>query len=63
MDASECRKRAMLCRQEAARSWGTLRISFLESAQAWLRLAQQLDRLTDDPIVILAAVKEDAGEG
>lgn len=62
MNADECRKRAILCQQQAARSWGTLQLNFMTAAETWLQLAQQLDRLEKDPIVIVAKVKEDSGE-
>jgi hypothetical protein len=63
MDADECRKRAILCQQQAARSWGTLQLNFMAAAETWLQLAEQLDRLQKDPIVLVAKVQEDTGEG
>jgi hypothetical protein len=62
MDPGECRKRAVLCQQQAARSWGTLQLSFMTAAETWLQLAQQLDRQGRDPIVIVARVKENSGQ-
>ena len=63
MNASECRKRAVLCQQQAARSWGTLQANFLASAEAWIRLADQLDRLAQDsPTLIIAAAMSESDE-
>jgi hypothetical protein len=63
MDSDECRKRAILCRQQAARSWGTLQLNFMTAAETWLQLALQLDRLEKKPILLVAKVKEDSSAG
>jgi hypothetical protein len=63
MDSDECRKRALLCQQQAARSWGTLQLNFMTAAETWLQLASQLDKLEKTPIVIVAKVKAGSGEG
>jgi len=44
MDAAECRKRALHCQVEANRTWGALQGKFLETAAAWIDLADQMDR-------------------
>jgi hypothetical protein len=63
MDSDECRKRAILCSQQAARSWGTLQLNFLTAAETWLQLALQLDRLDKQPILLVTKVKEDSSQG
>jgi hypothetical protein len=62
VDADECRRRAVLCQQQAARSWGTLQLKFMTAAEAWLQLAQQLDRLEKDPLIIVAKTEENSNE-
>jgi hypothetical protein len=62
MNADECRKRALQCQQQAARSWGTLQLDFMTAAETWLQLALDFDRLAERPVAILAKVKEDFGE-
>jgi hypothetical protein len=45
MDSGEYRIRARRCRVAAARSDGTLRSDFLQAAESWDLLADQLERL------------------
>jgi len=43
MTPMECRKRAEICRQEAARSWGKLKDDFLAAAERWDAMALRLE--------------------
>jgi hypothetical protein len=46
MNASECRRKAKICRDNANRSWGEIERGFREAAELWEKLAKQLDRLS-----------------
>jgi hypothetical protein len=47
MSPKECRDRAQSCRQEAARSWGTLRQDFVATAEAWEAMAVMIEAKSD----------------
>jgi hypothetical protein len=47
MDTIECRKRAGSCRQQAARTWGALKLDFLKVAEQWDALAEEHDHAAD----------------
>jgi hypothetical protein len=61
MDPIECRKRAQVCREHAARSWGELRANFVEAAVMWDNLANQLQRRAGGTVFIPVMVKPHPG--
>ena len=45
MDAAEARKKAEACREHAASLLGDMRSSYLDAAESWQLIAEQLDML------------------
>jgi len=54
MQPEECRKRAEQCRDHARSAGSDLRDNFLQTAEVWDQLADQLERI-DQPVVMRAA--------